>query len=342
MHRLRIFNPILYQGAHRRSNYFEGWYFKQTAWGPMMGRTDRGPRALVFIPGISRSPEGDHAFVQTIDGATGSTRYFPFPISAFSTRDDPFEIRIADNRFSFTGINLDLEDKDGHIGATIRYGPITPPRTSLFSPGIMGPYSFAPFMECYHGIASLDHTTEGFAWIAEAGAHGPPAPIIFNGGRGYIEKDWGSSMPESWVWIQANDFDRSIGSASFTLSLGRVPWRGTAFNGLICILWVAGKEYRFATYTGARIDLLEIRGTTLRILLSDRAYKMEVQVRRSHEGSLAAPTNGAMSRSITESLDAWTRILLKRRHGATDDLVFDASSPAAGVELVGNLDSLKP
>jgi hypothetical protein len=341
MKRLRIFNPILYQGASRKKNYFEGWYFKHTASGPLAGKADRGPRTLVFIPGISRSSEGDHAFVQTIDGAGNSSRYFSFPVSAFSASDDPFEVRVGSNRFSLAGINAALEDKDGRIEATILYGKAAPPRSSLFSPGVMGPYAFAPFLECYHGIASFNHTTEGYATITDA-ASDTSDRIIFDDGRGYIEKDWGRSMPQAWVWMQANDFDRAAGPASFTLSLARVPWRGRAFNGFICILWIAGEEYRFATYTGARIDLLEHEGTTLRVLLSDRSYKMEVQVRSAHTGELAAPSNGAMSRSIAESVDAWMRILLKRRHGATDELVFDSSSPAAGAEIVGDLETLKP
>ena len=32
---------------------------------------------------------------------------------------------------------------------------------TLASPGVMGPYSFAPFMECNHGILSMDHCLSG-------------------------------------------------------------------------------------------------------------------------------------------------------------------------------------
>ncbi len=339
MRRFRIFHPILYQGAHRKKNYFEGWYFKQTSAGPVAGKTALGPRSLVFIPGISRSLDGDHAFVQTLDGATGASRYFAFPVGAFSADDEPFEVRVGSNRFSLSGIQADLEDSGGRVQAEIRYGATTPPASSILSPGVMGPYSFAPFMECRHGIASLDHATSGSATITDAA--GTSERISFEGGRGYIEKDWGSSMPRSWIWLQANNFDHRPEPASFTLSLARVPWRGAAFNGFICILWIAGTEYRFTTYTGAHLDLLEYQGSTLRILLGDRFHKMEVQVRIARAGSLAAPSDGAMTRSINESADAFLRILLKRRHGATDELVFDSSSPAAGAELVGDLESLK-
>lgn len=340
MERLRIFNPILYQGARRKDRYFEGWYFKHTT-GPLSRGSEGRPRSLVFIPGISRSDDGDHAFVQTLDGATGVSRYFAFPVDAFSATDEPFEVRVGSNRFSLSGIEADLEDKDGRVQADIRYGATSPPRSSILSPGVMGPYSFAPFMECRHGIASLDHPTEGWATIMDA-AGGTSERLSFDGGRGYIEKDWGNSMPRAWVWLQANNFESGPSPASFSLSLARVPWRGNAFNGFICILWIAGTEYRFTTYTGARIDLLECQGSTLRILLGDRLHHLEARVNLARAGVLAAPSDGAMTRSINESADAFLRILLKRRHGTTDELVFDSSSSAAGAELVGDLESLKP
>ena len=33
------------------------------------------------------------------------------------------------------------------------------------------------------------------------------AEISFEGGKGYIEKDWGRSMPSDWIWIQSNHFE---------------------------------------------------------------------------------------------------------------------------------------
>lgn len=56
------------------------------------------------------------------------------------------------------------------------------------SPGIMGWYAWVPTMECYHGVVSLDHAISGKLMIEDQ-AHD------FNGGRGYIEKDWGKSFP---------------------------------------------------------------------------------------------------------------------------------------------------
>jgi hypothetical protein len=273
-----------------------------------------------------------------IDGATAATRYFTFPAADFSVQDRPYEVRIAENRFSLTGLHLRLADAEGSIDADLDYGPTVPPRRSLWRPGVMGSYSFVPYMECYHGIASLDHRVDGRVNLRPAGQ--PESGLVFSDGRGYIEKDWGTSMPQSWVWVQSNNFEAVQGPASLFFSLARVPWRGKAFNGFISILYVGGHEYRFATYTGARLDLLEQEGATLRILLSDRVFKMEILIRRSREGSLAAPVDGAMDRRIAESADSRVRVVLKRRHGNADLPLFDAASPASGVEIVGDTASL--
>lgn len=339
----RMFHPTLYQGANKRNGYFEGWYFKQTSRASSV--SGRGARAVSFIPGISRAKAGstvvDHAFVQMIDGATGMTRFFPFAVEDFSVQDQPFRVTVGANHFSLTGLSVDLEDSEGVIKAELEYGPITALSRHSPWPGIMGPYSFVPFMECYHGLVSMDHRVDGFITMRGTVAGAMEQSIKFSEGRGYIEKDWGRSMPSSWVWVQSNTFDCAVGPASFFFSLARIPWLGYWFNGFLAVLYAGGVEYRFASYTGATVELLSFEGSTVNILLVDRTKKLEVSIRRNHEGSLAAPVNGAMERRISESADSWVRVVLKQRHGGSDLPIFDAVSAASGVELVGDVSSLK-
>lgn len=336
---LRPFFPILYQGSNRRDSYFEGWYFKSST--KTSASSSGGARTVAFIPGISRSRSGDHAFVQMIDGANGKTRYFQFPFDRFSTTDNPFQVCIGSNSFSLSKLKAELQDEEGTVSAELDFGGITPPKRSILKPGVMGPYSFVPFMECYHGIASLDHAADGFVSLRN-NITGTEERINFDNGRGYIEKDWGTSMPSCWVWIQTNSFIDAVGPASFFFSLARVPWHHSYFNGFIAILFFGGREYRFASYTGARLKLLEVSGKFIRILVTDDKAKLEVQVRRNREGFLAAPVDGAMDRRIAESADSSVRVVLKQRHGAVDIPLFDSESAASGVEVVGDTASLMP
>ncbi|HEX7583256.1 MAG TPA: hypothetical protein VF373_01095 [Prolixibacteraceae bacterium] len=50
-----------------------------------------------------------------------------------------------------------------------------------YSPGIMGPYTFLPLMECYHGIVSMDHVLKGHLEV-------DGEFLDFENGRGYIKK----------------------------------------------------------------------------------------------------------------------------------------------------------
>lgn len=42
--------------------------------------------------------------------------------------------------------------------------------------------------------------------------------IDFTGGRGYIEKDWGSSFPKRYIWIQSNHFEEPTASLFFSIA----------------------------------------------------------------------------------------------------------------------------
>ncbi|MFZ2518126.1 MAG: hypothetical protein WA089_05455, partial [Anaerolineae bacterium] len=68
-----IWRPALYHGRGKQPPFFEGWYFKLV---------DAGEQhRYAVIPGvfIGREPGASHAFVQTLDGATGRTAYHRYP-----------------------------------------------------------------------------------------------------------------------------------------------------------------------------------------------------------------------------------------------------------------------
>jgi hypothetical protein len=320
----RFVDPILFQGSLKRRHYFEGWYFKHVT-------ADCGA-VFAFIPGISLSARGSTAFVQLIDGATGRTRWFPYPRDAFSFSRDEFGVTVGENRFSLRGIDLSLRDGEGDVEAHLAYSGITPLPFSLGSPNIMGPYAYVPFMECYHGVGSLDHRVDGEVRI-------DGRRVDFTAGRGYLEKDWGRSMPLAWVWAQLNGF-AGPGSC-FLFSLARIPWLGRSFPGFFALLaegrcsgpTEGGRLHRFATYTGARVTSAELRGRDLFVVIRDRRRVLNLHAERSHEGTLLAPIDGAMDRRIAESIDARLSVRLEDDSGR---VLFEGSGGSAGLEIVGD------
>ena len=80
--------------------------------------------------------------------------------------------------------------------------------------------------------------------------------VSISDGRGYIEKDWGRSMLESWIWTQSNDSPAQ--GDSVMLSVAKIPWLGSAFRGFLCVFSHEGDKHLFTTYNGSRIEALSV------------------------------------------------------------------------------------
>lgn len=319
----RIWRPAMYQGGRQRRAYFEGWYFKLVDRG--------GERALAVIPGVSLAEGDAHAFVQVLDAAGHASYYHRFALDAFEWDRSRFAIRIGGNRFDPSGLALDLKSPEQTVSGELRFADLTPWPVSLLSPGIMGWYGLLPIMECYHGVISLRHAVSG-------SLHVDGAAIDFDGGRGYIEKDWGRSFPSSWVWLQTNHFGAA--PAALTMSVARIPWRGRSFVGFIAGLWLDGELHRFATYTGARLEALEADAHQVRTVLRDRQHRLVVQAVRASGGTLASPVVGQMRGRIQESLAASVSVELTQGATGVGRSLFSGVGTCAGLEVSGDLAEL--
>jgi tocopherol cyclase len=159
--------------------------------------------------------------------------------------------------------------------------------------------------------------------------------IDFTGGRGYIEKDWGISFPKAWVWMQTNHFSQP--GICLTASTAIIPWRGHTFNGFIAGLWNNGRLERFATYTGAQLVETAVTDTEVRMVMAQRARRLELTASRAEGGILQAPTTTQMNRRITETLSAHVHVKLLSRKGSTWITEFDDTGRHAGLEAMGQL-----
>ena len=315
---MRSMHPEVFQGRLDGRNYFEGWYFKFID--PMR------EHAVAVIPGISLGAgQGDsHCFIQYIDAVSADVAYFRFPLESFRAATDRFEVEIGPNRFMREGVSLKLDDGLRKVSGEFRFSEIIrfPERRPF--PGIMGPFTFVPRMECYHGVVNIRHRIEGLMVVdGEA--------TDFTGGEGYIEKDWGRSFPDAWIWLQANHFETP---ASFMLSFASIPWMGGHFPGLISFLMIEGGMRLFATYNLAKVSELELGETSLRAVIRKGRETLEVSASYDKAGELAAPKNGLMVRTIKESITAVTKVRLT---GPGGQVLFEGESGSAGLEISGDV-----
>ncbi len=319
----RIWNPIQFHYPRflkrvAGKSFFEGWYFK------MVDAAGRQP--LAVIPGVFLGKDA-HCFLQVLDGFRGEAAYHRFRLEEFSTTDDPFELRIGSNVFSERYVNLELPDR-GPRGR-IDFGPWHPWPVRWNSPGAMGPYSFTPFMQCYHGILSMDHSLSGKLTLGDRSTD-------YDDGRGYVEKDWGSGFPEGYVWAQSNCFDRP--GISVSASVAKIPWLTGSFTGLLAGLLWENRIYRFTTYSGARIDSLTADSEEIEITLSDKEHRLEINVSRLAGGAvLHAPYDHVMIERVPEVMTASLRLRLWKN----ERLLLDETGRNACAEIV-NAGVLRP
>ena len=278
-------NPNMYHGWGKESNYFEGWYFK------IVDPAEN--YAFAIIPGISMGKDGkSHSFIQLLDGKACKAYYFEYKAADFKPDDQKFSLQLAGNYFSAEKMVLDLPELKGEVTFSGNH----PWPKMLGAPGIMGWYGFMPFMECYHGVVSVFHKMQGQLDVKGKGV------VDFSGGIGYIEKDWGVSFPSAWIWNQTNHFDTDQ-PINFMASVANIPWLGTHFIGYIVGFLFEGQLYRFATYTGAKMKA-SVKGDEVHLGFKDRRYRLEVIAQKGATGELISPISGNMAGKVNESMQA--------------------------------------
>ena len=229
--------------------YFCGWYY----------RCQSDHQTLAIIPSIHKTKDSEFCTLQLITDT--SAFYAQFPLSDFQKGDTG--LRIGKNRFEDGGIHLDIQTSEFTAIGVLRFGTLTPIKYD-----IMGPFQYVPFMQCRHSVYSMRHTVDG-----ELSVNGARYP--FCNAVGYVEGDLGHSFPKEYAWTQC-----SFPNGSIFLSVADIPLGCFHFTGIIGIVLLHGKEYRLATYLGAKAVKIQdgeivIRQGHLRLTVS-KAIKKDI------------------------------------------------------------------
>ncbi len=271
--------------------YYEGLYFKHYC----------NDVTLSLIPGRSNG----QAFIQIVTNS--ASYYIPYALSQYQNKGT---VKIDKNIFSTNGIELEIITPEIELSGSLTYHNLAPIKYD-----IMGPFAILP-MQTRHTVLSMNHELRGSLCLNGETIH-------FDGGKGYIEGDSGSSFPKSYVWVQCNDFKQNC---SIMLSIAQIPVGKAFFWGCICVVWLEGREYRLATYKGVRIFCK----TKERLEITQGKYRLVIDIPPNTGYRLAAPDKGEMVRTIYESLTAKARFVFYKKEA----VLFDGASENVGFEYV--------
>ena len=181
-----------------------------------------------------------------------------------------------------------------------------------------------PFMQCRHGIVSMNHGLCGHLEI-------DGSRVVFDGGKGYTEKDFGKSFPSAYIWMQCNHFGEE--KMSFMCSVATVPFFTGVMTGYLCLFWYNGVFYNFSSYTKARIVVLESDGKRMRIVFEGREFRFEVVSYQDKLWAIKSPSHGELTSRTFEGLTSTMDVRLWKRSVMGWDLVVEDYGRHAGIEM---------
>ncbi|MGN0494215.1 MAG: tocopherol cyclase family protein [Acutalibacteraceae bacterium] len=275
----------------RGKGYFKGWYFKCCADG----------KTIAFIPAYHHDGRAKTASLQIITDNEVSN--IPFEPPEYTEK--PLFIRLGDCCFSEKGIALNYRSDRLKLSGLLNFDRLSP-----VSYDIMGPFAMVPFMQCRHSVYSMRHTINGKITI-----NGDR--FNFDSGVGYIEGDSGRSFPKRYIWTQCC-FEES----SLMLSVADIPISGLSFTGVIGAVLISGKEYRIATYLGARVKSIDNNTVTVR----QGAFELTAKLLEKNPHTLFAPINGDMRRKIHESASCRAYYRFSHNNKPLCEFTSDAAS----------------
>lgn len=314
---LSTLNPNLYHGKNKKNNFFEGWYYKIVS-------MDR-KYTFAFIPGISLSTDS-HSFIQVLQGEKVLYNYCRYPSRKFLCSSSPFQIIIDNNTFSLDGLSLNISQNHINISGSLSFNNIIKWKDSIINPGSMGFYNYLNFMECYSQVCALDGNINGSLTINGEN-------IDFNGGKIYIEKNWGKSFPVEWLWIQSNCFKDN--RASVTCSLGEIPFPIKNFRGFLIGVTIDNKFYKFTTMNRSKIQT-SIKDNDISLIVTHGNLKLLLETKTNADSFILCygPKNGKMVPYVKETLTAKVQMkLIDIKHNI---IIYSGEGFNSGIEFGGS------
>lgn len=245
--------------------YFCGWYF----------RCQSDDQTLAIIPSVHKTKDSEFCTIQLITDTNAFHTQFPYE----DFQEDGDQIRIGSNSFGRSGISLDIHTPEFNASGSVRFGVFTD-----ISYDIMGPFQYVPFMQCRHSVYSMRHPVDG-----EIRING--VPYVFQNAVGYLEGDRGHSFPKEYAWTYCG-----FPEGGLMLSVADIPLGILRFTGVIGVVMLHGKEYRLATYLGAKA----VKIKNGEIIIRQGRLCLTVKQLGSLGHPLQAPVGGAMTRTIHE------------------------------------------
>ncbi len=305
--------------------YFEGWYFKVS--------DPEAERSYLFIYAVyspaGTSPESCSFIMAGINSpGTNDLIYARYPVESFTSDSEQFDTAIgSQNRARGDTETLhargSVSDNDSSCSWNIDFD-ITHTWENT-----MGWMARLPDLQTYWHVGAMKALASG--WIEWNGDR-----FEFDGSIGYQEKNWGDEFPETWFWLQANDFDDqeacclSVGGASMPIGPLLLQACGIGFR-------FKGRLYTFSFPQQPAVIVPSISPGSWQIQARKGRYRILIDAECDTLDllNLVNPTIGGIKPWTWESTRGTIRVRLHERRAGRWHEMTDTESGLAGTEFGG-------
>ena len=117
---------------------------------------------------------------------------------------------------------------------------------------------------------------------------------------------------------------------NFDDGIAKIPLGNLNFTGIISDISFENKEYKFATYYGAKLKKYDVNNDSISIEIMQGNKILSVSSFQENSNFLLAPSKGKMKKEILESISSKIDIQIKEN----DKIIFSNSGFNSGLEIV--------
>jgi len=276
---LKRFKPTLLQGNLDRKQYFEGWFQKVYS-------ADHNA-SFIIIYGFATGHTADKMGFIQLHIPQHKPQMFTFHKSEIQCDSHQHRVQFRDNIFSKNEIKIHTSEID--LNLSVKANQIKSEYNNT-----MGNYYLIPNLPCYHAVVEELHHLSGEIRCFDT-------QYVLSNAKGYLEKNWGISFPDKYIWLHA--FDPNNPQNQILFSQADIKWLGKSFLKHVGYIKFLDTTIDLRRLKKCHISYERINDKEESIVITAQSIRIEIVVYLNEKVHFIGPQNGLMNRTIVHFND---------------------------------------
>jgi len=268
------FNPTQLQGNLNKINYFEGWF--QKVYSPQLNTT------FIVIYGFATGDERKEIGFIQLCVPNQKIILLTFDKNEVVCHKKKHHVRFGNHVLSEKEIKIQTDEI--LIDLVISHKQ---ERNKVKNS--MGNFYLVPNLPCYHAIVNDNQLINGTIQFQNEHYH------LMNA-SGYLEKNWGKSFPEKYIWLHA--FDPGNFENQLLFSKADIRWSGNTFTKHLGFIRINGEYFDLRKLKNCKITISKPDPTNQLIVIRSTTLDIELNVNFNKKVVFKGPENGQLNRPI--------------------------------------------